>query len=202
MTLNFSAHSNGSASCRAPAPGVSPQSRSLMRHPPRTPRSLHSSGKRRPTVRTSPGSFCSQHRERSGPSSFSCRSNVSPKDAWELTFERQEKADGPDLSRCWLQKEPARQLPNLGKLPIAIVTGEASFHGPYEHCVVKFLEQAGVHPTWLNLGAMGIHGNGHMIMLEKNSDQIARVIEKWVRKALAEKTARTPPPRAAAETPP
>jgi pimeloyl-ACP methyl ester carboxylesterase len=118
------------------------------------------------------------------------------KDASELTFERQEKADGTDLARCWLQKEPARQLPNLQKLPIAIVTGEASFHGPYEHCVVKFLEQAGVHPTWLNLGAMGIHGNGHMMMLEKNSDQIAEVIEKWVRKALSEKTAGTPQRRA------
>ncbi len=118
------------------------------------------------------------------------------KDASELTFEQQEKADGPDLARCWLQKEPARQLPNLQKLPIAIVTGEASFHGPYEHCVVKFLEQAGVHPTWLNLGAMGIHGNGHMMMLEKNSDQIADAIEKWVRKALSEKTAGTPQRRA------
>jgi len=118
------------------------------------------------------------------------------KDASELTFERQEQADGPDLARCWLQKEPARQLPNLQKLPIAILTGEASFHGPYEHCIVKFLEQAGVHPTWLNLGAMGIHGNGHMMMLEKNSDQIADVIEKWVRKALAERTAGTPQRRA------
>ncbi len=115
------------------------------------------------------------------------------KDASELTFERQEQADGPDLARCWLQKEPARQLPNLQKLPIAIVTGEASFHGPYEHCVVKFLEQAGVHPTWLNLGAMGIHGNGHMMMLEKNSDQIAEVIERWLRKALSsEKSAAVP----------
>jgi hypothetical protein len=43
---------------------------------------------------------------------------------------------------------------------------------------------------------MGIHGNGHMMMLEKNSDQIADVIEKWVRKALAEKTAGTPQRRA------
>jgi pimeloyl-ACP methyl ester carboxylesterase len=108
------------------------------------------------------------------------------RDASELAFERQEQADGPDLARCWLQKSPARQLPNLQKVPIAIVTGEASFHAPYEHCVVKFLEQAGVHPAWLNLGAMGIHGNGHMMMLEKNSDQIADVIERWVRKALSE----------------
>jgi pimeloyl-ACP methyl ester carboxylesterase len=110
-------------------------------------------------------------------------------DAAELAFEQQDKADAPDLAKCWLQKSPARQLPNLQKLPIAIVTGEASFHGPYEHCVVKYLEQAGVHPTWLNLGAMGIHGNGHMMMLEKNSDQIADVMERWLRKALSEKSA-------------
>jgi hypothetical protein len=51
---------------------------------------------------------------------------------------------------------------------------------------VKYLEQAGVHPTFFNLGAMGIHGNGHMMMLEKNSDQIADVMEKWVRKSIAE----------------
>jgi pimeloyl-ACP methyl ester carboxylesterase len=111
--------------------------------------------------------------------------------ASELAFEQQDKADGPELAKCWLQKSPARQLPNLQKLPVAIVTGEASFHAPYEHCVVKYLEQAGVHPTWFNLGAMGIHGNGHMMMLEKNSDQIAEVIEKWVRKAVAEMTAGT-----------
>ena len=116
--------------------------------------------------------------------------------ASELAFEQQDKADGPELAKCWLQKSPARQLPNLQKLPVAIVTGEASFHAPYEHCVVKYLEQAGVHPTWFNLGAMGIHGNGHMMMLEKNSDQIADVIEKWVRKAVAEKTAGTTQRRA------
>jgi len=107
----------------------------------------------------------------------------------ELAFEEQEKADGPDLAKCWLQKSPARQLPNLQKLPIAIVVGEASFYAPYGHCLVKYLEQAGVHPTMLNLGAMGIHGNGHMMMLEKNSDQVAEVIERWVQKAGAEKTA-------------
>jgi pimeloyl-ACP methyl ester carboxylesterase len=109
--------------------------------------------------------------------------------ASELAFEQQQKADGPDLAKCWLQKAPARTLPNLQKLPIAIVTGEASFHAPYEHCVIKFLEQAGVHPTWLNLSAMGIHGNGHMMMLEKNSDQIADVMERWLRKSLPTKSA-------------
>ncbi len=106
----------------------------------------------------------------------------------ELQFEQQEKADGPDLVRCWLQKAPARQLPNL-KMPIVIINGEASFHAPFEHCTVKYLEQAGVRADWMDLGKAGIHGNGHMIMLEKNSDEVARVIADWLDKAVPEKTA-------------
>jgi hypothetical protein len=51
---------------------------------------------------------------------------------------------------------------------------------------VKYLEQAGVRPTFFNLGAMGIHGNGQLMMLEKDSDQIADVMEKWVGKSIAE----------------
>jgi pimeloyl-ACP methyl ester carboxylesterase len=107
----------------------------------------------------------------------------------ELQFEQQEKADGPDLVRCWMQKAPARQLPNLAKVPIAIVHGEASFHAPFEHCTVKYLEQAGVKPTWIDLGKTGIHGNGHMLMLERNSDEVARVIAEWLDKAVPERAA-------------
>jgi hypothetical protein len=39
-----------------------------------------------------------------------------------------------------------------------------------------------------HLGKAGIHGNG-MIMLEKNSDEVARVIADWLEKAVPEKTA-------------
>jgi pimeloyl-ACP methyl ester carboxylesterase len=107
----------------------------------------------------------------------------------ELAFVQQDKADGPDLVRCWLQKAPARQLPNLAKMPMLIVNGEASFHAPFEHCTVKYLEQAGVHPTWIDLGKAGVHGNGHMMMLEKNNLEVAAIIEKWAAKALPAETA-------------
>jgi hypothetical protein len=69
------------------------------------------------------------------------------------------------------------------------MNGEASFHAPFEHCTVKYLEQAGAKPTWIDLGKAGIHGNGHMIMLEKNSDEVARVIADWLEKTVPEKTA-------------
>ena len=42
------------------------------------------------------------------------------------------------------------------------VTAEASYHAPYDHCTVKYLEQAAVHPTWIKLADVGIRGNGHL----------------------------------------
>ncbi|MBV8845920.1 MAG: alpha/beta fold hydrolase [Bryobacterales bacterium] len=101
--------------------------------------------------------------------------------ASDLAIVRQAKADAPDLSRCWLQREPARQLPNLQKMPILILTAEASYHAPYDHCTVKYLEQSGVHPKWIKLANEGIQGNGHMMMLEKNNEAIASLISRWLK---------------------
>ena len=110
----------------------------------------------------------------------------------DLAILRQEKPDAPDLTKCWLQKSPARQLLNLQKIRILIMTAEASYHAPYDHCTVKYLEQAGVHSTWIKLADIGIHGNGHMMMLEKNNLDIAAVISSWLSKSLttASKTTR------------
>ncbi len=107
--------------------------------------------------------------------------------ASDLAIVQQDKADGPDLSKCWIQKEPSRQLPNLQKMPTLVVTSEASYHAAYDNCIVKYLEQAGVHPTWIKLSEIGIHGNGHMMMLEKNNLEIAAVLSRWLAKALPSK---------------
>ncbi len=50
---------------------------------------------------------------------------------------------------------------------------------------MKYLEQAGVHPTWIKLADIGIHGNGHMMMLEKNNRQIAEAILSWLSQSVA-----------------
>ena len=104
--------------------------------------------------------------------------------ASDLAIQRQEKPDSADLAPCWEQKSPARRLPRLQRISILILTAEASYHAPYDHCTVKYLEQAGVHPTWIRLADIGIHGNGHMMMLEKNNREIAQVMEQWLRKTL------------------
>jgi pimeloyl-ACP methyl ester carboxylesterase len=98
----------------------------------------------------------------------------------DLDIVVQEKADAPDLARCYAQKEPARQLPNLQKMPILMLTSEASYHAPYDHCTVRFLQQAGVKPTFIRLADLGIRGNSHVMMLEKNNEEIAAVIAKWL----------------------
>ena len=105
-------------------------------------------------------------------------------DASELALVRQETPDAPDLLRCWAQEEPARTLPNLQRVPVVVLTGEASYHVQYDHCTVKFLEQAGVQTTFINLADIGIRGNGHMMMLEKNNLEIAAVKTGWLDKTL------------------
>ena len=106
------------------------------------------------------------------------------KDASELDIVRQDKADAPDLVRCYSQPEPARQLPNLQKMAILVLTSEASYHAPYDHCTVKYLHQAGVKPSYIKLADIGIHGNSHVMMLEKNNKEIAGVIAAWLDKSV------------------
>jgi hypothetical protein len=90
-------------------------------------------------------------------------------------------AEASDVSPCWRQSEPAHQLPTLQGIPIVIITSEASYHAPYDHCTSEYLTQAGVAHTWTRLQDVGIHGNGHMMMLEKNNLQIAGYMAEWVR---------------------
>ena len=106
-------------------------------------------------------------------------------DGEELAVVRQDKPDKPDLVRCWQQAEPARKLPKLANIPMLIVVSEASYHASYDHCTANWLTQAGVRNTMIRLGDVGVHGNGHMMMLEKNSDDIARVMREWLLKAVA-----------------
>jgi len=45
---------------------------------------------------------------------------------------------------------------------------------------VKYLTQAGVKTEFIRLEDKGIKGNGHMVMLEKNNLEIARLLDEWV----------------------
>ncbi|KAK3381187.1 Alpha/Beta hydrolase protein [Podospora didyma] len=77
--------------------------------------------------------------------------------------------------------KPPRQLVNLVDVDVLVITGEASRHATYDWGTAAFLRQAGVKEVkHIMLGDMGIRGNRHMMMMERNSDQIAGLVGGWV----------------------
>ena len=82
--------------------------------------------------------------------------------------------------RAHLQTEPARSLVNIARVPVLVVTGEASENAEYDALTVEFLRQAGVTVTHLRLAETAIHGNGHLLMIERNNEHIASAIDEWL----------------------
>lgn len=132
-----------------------------------------------------------------------------PNRAWGLTntpITYEPSASSPDDLRkvtvgedtsarrsCILQVSPARKLPNIAKVPYVAITGEASPHITYDHCVVDYLEQAGVQAEWIKLGEIGIRGNGYFGHLELNNLDIAAVVEGWILQHTRASRPSTPP---------
>jgi pimeloyl-ACP methyl ester carboxylesterase len=98
-----------------------------------------------------------------------------------MTRTPEAKAMGVD---CWLQASPRYRLPWLAGTPILVATGEASYHAGQDYCTSAFLTQAGVPNDYVYLPTVGIHGNGHMQMIEKNNLEIAAFYEGWLLKHL------------------
>jgi pimeloyl-ACP methyl ester carboxylesterase len=102
------------------------------------------------------------------------------KSADDLRFLRLESSEGPEISHGWLQADPPRALPNLKGVPILVLQAEASYHAPYDCWTVNYLRQAGVDARFTRLADIGIRGNAHMMMLERNNLRIAEVIAHWL----------------------
>ena len=117
-----------------------------------------------------------------GPTDIPITYEPAVKDPAEILVEREAKSDGPDLFQCWMQKAPARQLVNLKAIPVMVLAAEASYHQLYDHCTAKYLNQAGVKTEYIRLQDKGLRGNGHMVMIEKNNLDVAKVVDDWMRK--------------------
>ncbi|KAF4445995.1 hypothetical protein F53441_10301 [Fusarium austroafricanum] len=85
-------------------------------------------------------------------------------------------------SECFMQVNKARKLINIKKVANAIVTAHASSHGMYDWATAGFMMQAGVKCDWIKLEDRQIFGNGHLMFLETNSDEIAQVLLDWILK--------------------
>jgi pimeloyl-ACP methyl ester carboxylesterase len=77
---------------------------------------------------------------------------------------------------------PGRGEAKLGGVPVAVLSAECSGFEPSCHATAEFLRECGASVDELRLGDLGIHGNGHAMMLEKNNAEVAAVITGWIAK--------------------
>ena len=79
-----------------------------------------------------------------------------------------------------LPPEPDFDISALRSVPVLIVAGD---NLPRTGRMVEFAEKlrtAKVDATLISLPDIGIFGNSHMLMMDRNSDEIADIIQKWL----------------------
>lgn len=101
----------------------------------------------------------------------------------------------PGIAGYYLQAEPARKLPNLKNTKVLVATADASFASPGNPGLVAFLKQAGVQAEELRWGALGMNGNGHAMMFEKNSRQVLQPLIDWMHKNVTGSNTQAPAAR-------
>lgn len=72
------------------------------------------------------------------------------------------------------------RLPSLVGLPILMVTAEASAFAAASEPTAAFLNAAGASAELLHLPDHGVHGNGHGLIYEKNSDAALAPVLAWI----------------------
>lgn len=79
------------------------------------------------------------------------------------------------------QAEPGRlRLPALADLPILIVMAEASAFAAASPPTAALLTAGGATPELMALAEHGVHGNGHGLIYERNSDAALAPILRWL----------------------
>jgi pimeloyl-ACP methyl ester carboxylesterase len=108
-------------------------------------------------------------------------------DPAELKPVLEEKADIPgDVVPCYVQSAPVHKLINLANIPVVYLSAAGGYHRISDGCLAKWLNQAGVKTQFVRMEDVGLKGNGHEMMLEKNSDEIAKFIANWLAKNVKE----------------
>ena len=123
-------------------------------------------------ARFGPGSFAW------GPTSAPLTYDPPADSAADLDLVRDEPA-APGAPYRVLQTEPARRLPNLARIPIGVVTAEASPFAFIDPITVEFLRQAGCEVEHVRLVDYGLTGNGHGVQLERNNAEVLDLVIGW-----------------------
>jgi pimeloyl-ACP methyl ester carboxylesterase len=89
-------------------------------------------------------------------------------------------SETPGSPPSLVQAEPPRRLKNLAGIPVAYLSGEASFARGFAESVLANMRQLGMDVADLCLWKHGIHGNGHVPMVERNSSEVAQFVMDWL----------------------
>ena len=112
----------------------------------------------------------------------------------ERQFWLQRGAHPPDKVKALIAIEPsgapkpeAAAGGKLKDVPHLVVWGDYIGQSPLWQRFVpasegyaNALRAEGGVADWWDLPKLGVSGNGHMLMMDRNSDQVARMIQKWM----------------------
>ncbi|MDH3419974.1 MAG: alpha/beta fold hydrolase, partial [Gammaproteobacteria bacterium] len=115
-----------------------------------------------------------------GPTNYPLTYDPPVNDPSELSVYLEEEADQPGEVPCYLQEAPARRLVNFADIPVLAISADGTYHRVFDACIPKWINQAGGNAEFVRLEDVGISGNGHMMMLELNSDDIIEFIHNWI----------------------
>jgi hypothetical protein len=73
-----------------------------------------------------------------------------------------------------------RRLPNLARVPIAVMSSTHSPIAQADPATVAFLKAGGCDVTALRLADHGLDGNGHGLMFERNNAETLGVLVEWL----------------------
>jgi pimeloyl-ACP methyl ester carboxylesterase len=103
--------------------------------------------------------------------------------AWVTAQERPELVKAivaVEQSATSLQGQTAQRLAKLAKVPIAIVTAEASQSNANDPGIAASLRQAGATVEHILLAEHGVRGNGPMVTIEKNNREALQPVLDWM----------------------
>jgi pimeloyl-ACP methyl ester carboxylesterase len=78
-------------------------------------------------------------------------------------------------------------IATLAKIPMLMIYGDhlegTSWQGVFEDCklLTDEINAAGGNVTMIHLPEIGIKGNSHMLMQDKNSDKLAKLVDNWIK---------------------
>ena len=143
----------------------------------------------RPACSTGSGRrCCSRTRSAAGSAGWPCRSGrrwSRPSSRWSRPGRRSSTTRPSGSFRYGLTPVPLTFGPRVDEakldgIPIAVVSAECSGFEPSCHATAEYLRSCGASVDELRLGELGIHGNGHAMMLEKNNVEVAALLTDWI----------------------